>query len=327
MKVYDCFTFFDELDLLEIRLRTLDEAVDHFVIVEATRTFSNRPKPLYFAENRERFDAFSSKIVHVVVDDYPEFETAWTYENHQRNCIERGLRDCRDDDVILISDLDEIPRPDMIRRYGSEPGIHGFEQSNYRYYLNYFSVRDPVQRGTKMLSYRDFRHALDDVRNYGSCNIEKLNRGTTANKIRTYMKVTWIPDGGWHFSYLGGIEAIRTKIRAYSHQENNYEEYTNLKSIQERIERAFRTHRLIGVEPDDGFPAPIREDRQRYSHLIGPLTPENEAARVLRLAPGLILLDRVARFSTRVVTALIPIKPWRKRVRHLLESRWFGQGW
>ncbi|HZX73462.1 MAG TPA: hypothetical protein VFE57_03515, partial [Cyclobacteriaceae bacterium] len=71
--VVDCFTFFNELDLLEIRLNILNETVDRFVLVEATRTFQNNPKPLYFNENKKRFEAFLPKITHIIVDDYPWF--------------------------------------------------------------------------------------------------------------------------------------------------------------------------------------------------------------------------------------------------------------
>lgn len=74
--VYDCFTFFNELDLLEIRLNTLDSVVDRFVLVEANKTFSNMEKPLYFKENEGRFEKFKDKIIHIVVEDFPEFDNA-----------------------------------------------------------------------------------------------------------------------------------------------------------------------------------------------------------------------------------------------------------
>lgn len=327
MKVYDCFTFFEELELLEIRLNVLDEVVDHFVIVEATRTFSNRPKPLHYAENKDRFSAFSSKIIHVVVDDYPEFETAWTYENHQRNCIERGLTQCRDDDVIMISDIDEIPRPELVLRYKDDPGIKVFEQWTYVYYLNALSIREPIQWGTKMLSYRDFRHALDDVHNYGACNIKKLNQGTTANKIRTYTGARRILQGGWHFTFLGGIEAIRTKIQAYSHQERNYAQYTDPRRVEQRMERAFKSHRLVGFELDDRFPAYLVKNRERYAHLLGPVTPEKTARRALKYAKLMAFRDRAAEVLLKTLTAVIPVKKWRKQTRKFLGDRLFGQGW
>src|SRR5690349_24880068 len=117
---YDCFTFFNELDLLEIRLNVLNPVVDKFVLVESTRTFQNKPKPLYFQQNATRFSAFKDKIIHIVVDQFPDFgdwteANSWTLEHHQRNSINRGLTRCTRDDVVIISDLDEIPRPETIR--------------------------------------------------------------------------------------------------------------------------------------------------------------------------------------------------------------------
>src|SRR5712692_10307059 len=112
--IYDCFPFFNELDLLEIRLSELAGVVDRFVLVESTRTHTNQPKPLYYHENRTRYSQFSSKIVHIVVEDMPGGENAWVRENHQRNCIIRGLSGCGDDDTILVSDVDEIPRATIV---------------------------------------------------------------------------------------------------------------------------------------------------------------------------------------------------------------------
>ena len=126
---YDCFSFFNELDLLEIRLNTLDKIVDKFILAESLFTHTGRPKPLYYAENKERFARFNDRIVHVVVDDFPNMpdnmpirEKAWIRENWQRNAIVRGLpKDIKDDDILLISDLDEIPHPDYVKKAIASP--------------------------------------------------------------------------------------------------------------------------------------------------------------------------------------------------------------
>ena len=108
MKVWDCFPFHHELDVLEIRLRELDKVVDRFVIVEADRTHMGDPKPLFFRENSERFSAFRDRIIHITVTDMPETTDAWVRESFQRNAIQRGLQDCRDGDWVVISDAGEI---------------------------------------------------------------------------------------------------------------------------------------------------------------------------------------------------------------------------
>src|ERR1022692_3538362 len=83
--IYDCFTFFDELELLELRLHELGDVVDKFVWVEATKTHSNKSKPLHYQENRVLFQAFHDQIIHVVVDDMPDSNDSWVLENFQRN--------------------------------------------------------------------------------------------------------------------------------------------------------------------------------------------------------------------------------------------------
>lgn len=114
--LYDCFTFFNELEILEIRLHELDRVVDRFVLVEATRTHSGEPKPLYYDENKRYFSRWKTKIIPIIVDDMPESDNPWTRERYQRDAIGRGLHQCSPDDTILISDVDEIPAAQRVKQ-------------------------------------------------------------------------------------------------------------------------------------------------------------------------------------------------------------------
>ena len=170
--VYDCFPFFNELELLEIRLNELDPVVDKFILVEATRTFQKKPKPLYYQENKERFKKFEDKIIHIVVDKFPGFfykwriPKAWDYDNYQKDQVILGLNNCKSDDVIIISDLDEIPSARLVEKYKNYPGVKVFEQLFCNYYLNCVAVSSPNRdrikngmaywRGSVMLNYSDF---------------------------------------------------------------------------------------------------------------------------------------------------------------------------
>ena len=87
--------------------------MDKFVISEATETFSGLQKPLYYEENKDMFKEFEDKIIHIVVDDTPQGDTHYR-DTFQKNAVTRGLKDCKDDDIIIFSDLDEIPNPDKI---------------------------------------------------------------------------------------------------------------------------------------------------------------------------------------------------------------------
>ncbi|MCK9532300.1 MAG: hypothetical protein M0R77_17335 [Gammaproteobacteria bacterium] len=218
-KVYDCFAFFNELDLLEIRLNELNPVVDYFVLVEATRTFQKEPKPLHFAENRSRFQQFAGKLIHVVVDSYPSFFTRFRiptpmdYDNHQKNQIVEGLKNAQPDDIIIYSDLDEIPAPDKIREYRNTPGIKVFEQRLYSYFANCAVIDCPAApelpkkhghvrwRGSVMGHYRDFK----DTKSF--------------RKMRDQQEpsITLIEEGGWHFTYLGGLDSVLYKLNSFAH--------------------------------------------------------------------------------------------------------------
>lgn len=250
--IYDCFTFFNELDLLEIRLNELDKHVDRFVLVEATLTFQGKPKPLHYAENKERFKDFHAKIIHVVVDQYPEniHENAWVIEKHQRNCIVNGLKDCRPDDVIMISDVDEIPRPEKIREAASLKGIRIFRQRMFYYYLNCENATEIGSNGyywngTLMIRYGDFKGVIQD---YREMSMLMLNKFTPRLIRRVYWKlklfymfslrgkrIRFIHNGGWHFSYLGGVHMIIRKLEAFSHVEYNKPEYKDPARIEQAI--------------------------------------------------------------------------------------------
>ena len=116
MKVIDVFPFFNELDLLEIRLNSLDPYVDCFILSEATKTFSGLDKPLYYQENKERFKKFSDKIIHNIVEDNtPQELHPYERDIFQKNSIkEIVLKNVSDDDAIIWSDIDEVPNPEEL---------------------------------------------------------------------------------------------------------------------------------------------------------------------------------------------------------------------
>ena len=255
---YDCFIFFNELDLLEIRLNILDKVIDKFVIVESTKTHSNLNKPLYFNENKHRYNKFKEKIIHVIVDDYPEFINAWTFEKHQRDCIVRGLSECNPNDTIIISDLDEIPDPKKIKKYKDQKGIITFKQKMFYYYLNNIDLKYPIWSNTpsKMLRYSE------------------LKKYNSSPQIIRFAKGKLIKNGGWHFSYLGGAENISQKIKSFAHQEYNSTEFTNIESIKEKVSAGKdifnrgNKKRYASINIDKSFPEYLVLHQERYTRLI-----------------------------------------------------------
>jgi hypothetical protein len=253
-RIWDCFTFFDELELLEVRLRELRSVAAKFVLVEATRTFTGRPKPLHFADHKSRFKAFADQIVHVIVDDMPDGPTidAWARERHQRNAILRGLGVCAPADVVMISDADEIPRANVVGK-SFAPSV--LQMNLYYYRLNVFVASESPCCSTVMLTRAE------------------LSSPQQARDLRAAGRWPLIPNAGWHFSYLGGPVRIQRKLNAFAHQEVNRPEINSLENIEHAIvtctDLLHRPRlRLETVPLDDSWPECIRRERGLYRSLI-----------------------------------------------------------
>lgn len=187
MKIIDCFIFFNELDLLEIRLNELKNVVDEFVLVESEITHSGKQKPLYFELNKQKFSEFNIKHVIIPNNLMLQFEDNWERENFQRNYIQEVLKDYLDNDIIMISDLDEIPRVESVMfvcQNLQRNKIIKLKQNHY-YYLNGLVISEEDWKGTTI------------------CYKSLLNE-FTPHQIRTNDDRTeYVSNAGWHFSYVG----------------------------------------------------------------------------------------------------------------------------
>jgi beta-1,4-mannosyl-glycoprotein beta-1,4-N-acetylglucosaminyltransferase len=276
--IYDCFQFFNELDILKIRLHVLSPVVDRFVISEATETFSGLKKPLYYEENKAMFAEFEDKIIHVVVEDTPQGGTH-ERDTFQKNAVTRGLAGCTDDDIVIFSDLDEIPNPDKIREIlqnFQEDKIYHFAQRLFYCYLNmeevsgsllsYAGEFEGVARkkwiGTKMLSYKLLRE-------------QHLLLGELRFPERKEIGIR-VEDGGWHFGYMGGHgekdirKRVQEKVVSAAHQEYNSKHV--LSNVTDQIKDGKdifgRNAQFVRCEIDESFPAYIREHQKELDFLI-----------------------------------------------------------
>jgi beta-1,4-mannosyl-glycoprotein beta-1,4-N-acetylglucosaminyltransferase len=206
--IIDCFPFFNELDLLEIRLNALAPYVGRFVLCEMPVTHSGNSKPLFFEQNKDRYKNFP--ITHIIAPPKPDMRIemgrfsgdAWRLEHWQRECLMDGIRDADPEDIILLSDLDEIPDLDNYR-YGDEGA---FKQELYYYYFNCHVNQRRHWKGTIAIRRKNIV-TLTHTRNM-------------RNKYPTI--VLW---GGWHFSTMGSPEDIVYKIESFAHTELNREEF------------------------------------------------------------------------------------------------------
>jgi beta-1,4-mannosyl-glycoprotein beta-1,4-N-acetylglucosaminyltransferase len=281
-KIYDCFNFFNELDILEIRLNELYDIVDYFVIVESSITHSGENKPFYFEENKNRFSKFLDKIINFKIIDTPNdfINLTPTDDNElikineyiinqtnrfnrysqpdygrdffQKESVRRALINCEDNDLILISDADEIPNQQILKNIKNldlENTIYSLNQTMYCYYLNYLKQNDWY--GTKMGLYK---------------NIKKYS----FNEIRGDVSLsTKINNGGWHFSFQGGLKMVTKKLLSYSARDmvNPYVLSSIEKNMENGIDPFFRGS-LQKVIVDNSYPIYIQNNLVKLSHMI-----------------------------------------------------------
>jgi len=237
MKIIDCFTFYNELELLNYRLNVLNDYVDYFILVEATITHTGKKKLLYFEENKKMFSIFNDKIIHIIVDlphdentiNIEEKNDQWANEKHQRNCIDVGIKklNLTNDDVIVISDLDEIPDPNVLKKIKNNElkiEVNSLEMDFYYYNLN--SKIDEKWYKSKVLSYAYYKYITENL---------KLNCNDIRMNIQMNQPSYIIKNGGWHLSYFGNYQFIKNKIENFAHQEYNNEKITSVENIEEKI--------------------------------------------------------------------------------------------
>jgi beta-1,4-mannosyl-glycoprotein beta-1,4-N-acetylglucosaminyltransferase len=257
----DAFPLFNELDILELRLTELSPAVDRFVIVESNRTHKGTLKPLHYAENAQRFAEWKDKIVHVVVGDMPQGEGLAAIrrrEMFQRNAILRGIEDCADDDIILISDCDEIPRLHLLPVALDDGVVVTYIQKLYYFNFNTHAPGRPWP-GTRACRVADARALSPHV-----------IRNGLAQTDAHYPRHGHIMNGGWHFSYFGGVDSIQTKMQEFLHQELVTSENTTPEAIAAQVTsgrdiwgREHEQEFVIGAADD--LPYAVLRDLPKYA--------------------------------------------------------------
>ena len=237
--IYDCFSFFNELDILEMRLNILYNYVDYFVITEANKTHTGKDKEYIFEQNKDRFSKFLDKIVYIKVDDFPDLENSktscdgnkWLYENYQRDAIMRGLTNCEPNDVIIISDCDEIPNPEAIKKY--KKGICSLVQLRFGFSYNSLYITIPCCKSSKICRYEELVNPKKEVseKNKRYCLYSKYGLPTYLR----FVKGRRIKNGGWHFSYIGNVENIKYKMNSIVEQQINTVDKNNDALLLEKI--------------------------------------------------------------------------------------------
>lgn len=284
--VYDSFYFFNELDILEIRLEVLNDYVDKFVIIESDRTFSGKKKESIYSQNKARYEKFESKIIHYWIENSPFDRDSvtsvlhdssasqimkrialrtlnsknvplgpgnehWTTEAFQKESLHLALSDLKNEDIVFVSDVDEIWNPQAKMRF-NQKSIYIFKQIPYLYKLNNRSNEHWHNwTGSMMSTYEKIRDScINDMRTHG-----RLPR------IRILF-------GGWHFSFQSNADGIIEKLKSYGHQEINTPAVISgvEKSLEENLDLRGRGAKFR--KSDSGLPPFILSNRKKFSKLF-----------------------------------------------------------
>lgn len=300
--VYDLIPFFNEIDILKLRLGVLSPYVDKFIIEEATMTFSGKEKELCFEKNRDKFKDYLDKIIYVKVTDTPVDAQTHERDYFQKNHLVKGLEQmgATEDDVIIFGDCDEFPNPvalqEIVKNFDKTKVYH-LAQRNFYAFLNMeessgkllsitgefpeIAEKDRKWLGTKVSS-------ILNIPDEGIVRMRDLCNVTDENAVR-------VADGGWHFGYMGGehetdpIKRIGVKVQAAAHQE-----YSEKEVILETVDRLVLGQDIFGrdatfkrVEVDDSYPAYLLEHLSEYEHLVMPvISPSSRLYHKLDLTVG-----------------------------------------
>ena len=279
-RIYDCFLFNNELDLLRLRLTELYSCVDYFVICECAVTFSGEKKPLHYLLNQDRFASFKDKIQHFVIpnppaDAYTENPINLNRETSQfwqRNQMALAIQAAKDNDLILISDVDEIPKASVLAKVAKlcrfANTIVFFSQA---WFLLFLDVRvDKREKVVFASNGRSMNQNNAEWLGTFACSARLLRHGYEGN-VHNIWSLKWgdhhlmypiVEDAGWHFSYMGGMNGLQTKINA-----NWMTPYSN-KHVQDLQQGRFLDCTLRIETLGENHPEELRDHSQSWNHLM-----------------------------------------------------------
>ena len=264
MRIFDCFMFYDEEMMLDLRLNYLNDYVDKFVIVESSYTHSGESRKLLF--NEKKFEKFRDKIIYLVLSEQPEnllqikdsdsfnkknsgyHLNALKRENFQRNAIIKGLASAKPDDLIIISDVDEIPNLENNELTNCKNKIILFKQKIYNYKFN-LELKSHEWFGSRACSKNNLI-SPQWLRNIKPKNypLWRLDVFFSNNK---YINIKFIENGGWHFSNLKSPAELDKKMRTFLHHREYDLNPLGEKKIQDIIENKKTIYNLKADKKQD----------------------------------------------------------------------------
>ena len=295
MKIFDCFMFYDEEMLLDIRLNTLDKFIDKFIIVESMFTHSGKKRELIF--DIKKFQKFKDKIDYLVVESLPKgiepinsydaddikeskiILNAYRREHHQRNSILNLLKSAEPNDQVIISDVDEIPNLENTNFNEIKNKIILFNQKMFYYKFNLI-LENMNWHGSKSCKMKNLISPqwLRDVKDkkYPLWRIDALF------SEKKYNDVFFVQDGGWHFTNIKTPEEIDKKLRSYLHHIEYDQSNISAKEIDKMIkekkpvydllanssEAKFRSQKKLKTVDMNELPIYLQKNKEKFNEWI-----------------------------------------------------------
>lgn len=256
--IIDCFPFNNEFEVLEIRLNELNTTVDKFVISESTLTHSGTNKPAYLKDKLSGssfLDSFKHKII-LLEPNLANYNTAWARENAQRLALQGPLDLFSEEDIILLSDADEIPSTNFIasRKFIKNDAVPYLLSKQYFYYYSFKYRKKEQCHGTIAFKKKDLKHNFQNLRD-------------------ARFTLPFIENSGWHLSFFGSPEQVQNKIQSFAHTEfshcNNINQIrTNIENGIDIFNRTNPNEELIKEENNTKIPNYVINNIDRYKHLV-----------------------------------------------------------
>ena len=284
MQVFDCFMYFNEDVILELRLNYLDKFVDHFVIVESTFNHRGQKKNLNFDINK--FLKFEKKIKYFVLDKQPTnlekvndndneaiksgkyILNGYKRDHFQRNYISKGIVDANEEDIIIISDIDEIPNLEKLDFNKIQNDLILFNQKMCYYKFNLYQ-KNYNWTGSRACK-KKYLLSPQWIRDVKPRKYQKWRLDTYFSKNK-YTNINFINDGGWHFSYLNTPELIEQKLKSYTHHREYDLNPIGIENIEDRIKKKISVYNLSADKREnqfaEGVKLEIMEDKDLPSYI------------------------------------------------------------
>jgi hypothetical protein len=259
MKIVDNILFCNEYDILELRLRIMYDYVDEFVIVESDRTFTHNYKGYNLEKHFDRYSQWADKIRYLKVTGSPN-NNAWAAEDWQRDQFATAWTDLTNDDVVIISDCDEIIRPDALEFIRStDYNYYGLYMPAFYFKFNYLDTKQDWHYKVWARAYRGFKSTPHGMRYIGPHEVPG--------------KTVKLHHAGWHFGWIGDEEFARNKIQSFSHQEINRPDVLDNIDIEKHISEGrdhFRPENVtwVKVDLDDYFPKELTNNKDKYLQYV-----------------------------------------------------------